>query len=47
MWFEQLVAVSVIDAVAPDARIFTGWTALATPVTGVVPRPASRPTALR
>jgi large subunit ribosomal protein L25 len=38
---------SVIDAVAPDARNLTGWTALATPVTGVVPRPASRPTAPR
>jgi len=34
---------SVIDAVAPDAWCL----ALATPVAGVVPRPASRPTALR
>jgi len=34
---------SVIDAVAPDAL----GPALATPLTGVVPRPASRPTALR
>lgn len=37
---------SVIDAVAPDAPIFR-VEALATPVTGVVPRPASRPTAVR
>ena len=37
---------SVIDAVAPDARIFTGRRALATLVTRVVPRPASRPTTL-
>jgi hypothetical protein len=37
----QLVQESVIDAVASDAFCL----APATPATGVVPRPASRPTA--